>query len=203
MAEGLRERKRRRTRQAIVEAGARLFADRGYGGTTVADIAAAAEVGTRTFFSYFASKEDLLFPESEDRIQASVGVIRSAAPGESPAEVLARTLDYVAGGGPDLVGPMAPLRVELARTDAAVARVGAQFLLRAQQEMTLALAETYADDLDPIDAAGMVGAFVGAASGTVSAMVGGTRQPDPEQLRDRLERAVATALAGWRAQTSK
>ena len=51
----LRERKRVRTRQALIDAAAELFERRGYDGTTIADIAAAADVSTRTFFSYFAS----------------------------------------------------------------------------------------------------------------------------------------------------
>ena len=61
----LRDRKRARTRQALVDAATDLFERNGYDETTVADIAAAAEIGTRTFFSYFASKEELLFPESD------------------------------------------------------------------------------------------------------------------------------------------
>lgn len=200
MADGLRERKRRRTREAIVAAGARLFAERGYAGTTVADIAAAAEVGTRTFFSYFASKEDLLFPESEDRIQSCVEVISSADPGEAPVAVLSRTAAHVAGASAELVGPMAPLRVALARTEPAVSRVGAQFVLRAQQEMTRALAEAF-PDLDPVDAAAMVGGFVGTASGTMAALLEASEPPSEEQIRDRLQQAVEVALAGWKVRT--
>jgi len=71
----LRERKRARTRQAIVDAAVDLFDRNGYEGTTVADIAAAAEIGTRTFFSYFASKEEVLFPESDARVRATIAAI--------------------------------------------------------------------------------------------------------------------------------
>ena len=200
-AEGLRERKRRRTRAAIVAAAARLFAERGYLGTTVADIASAAEVGTRTFFGYFASKEELLFPESDERIAICVDMIRSAGPGEAPADVLSRTAAQVAGISPDLNGPMALVRTRLARSEPAVARVGALFLLRAQQEFSRALAETY-PQLDPVDAAAMGGAFVGAASGAMSGMPDGDQLTEV-QLHARLQKAVDATLAGWRDQTSK
>ena len=71
----LRERKRLRTRQALVDAATELFLRNGYERTTVADIAAAADVGTRTFFSYFPTKEDVLFPEGDVRVQAAVDAI--------------------------------------------------------------------------------------------------------------------------------
>ena len=76
----LRDRKRARTRQALVDAATELFERNGYDETTVADIAAAAEIGTRTFFSYFASKEELLFPESDARVRAAVEAIASRGP---------------------------------------------------------------------------------------------------------------------------
>lgn len=58
--EGLRDRKRRETRQRITEAGIRLFLEKGYDAATLDQIAAAAGISRRTFFYYFKSKDEIL-----------------------------------------------------------------------------------------------------------------------------------------------
>jgi AcrR family transcriptional regulator len=60
-ATGLRERKKRDTRDALTRAALELFVERGYDETTLAEIAEAAGVSTRTIFAYFPGKEDILF----------------------------------------------------------------------------------------------------------------------------------------------
>src|SRR4051812_10632314 len=114
MAESsLRERKRERTRQAIVDAAVDLFERHGYEGTTIADIAAAAEIGTRTFFSYFASKEELLFPESDVRVAAAVAAVAARKPGDRPADLLVRALRDVNENSIEMASPTALLRMRL------------------------------------------------------------------------------------------
>jgi len=61
-----RERKKRQTRDALVRAALELFMTKGYEETTVREITDAVDVATRTFFRYFASKEDLVVSISSD-----------------------------------------------------------------------------------------------------------------------------------------
>jgi AcrR family transcriptional regulator len=81
---GRRERKKLETREALQQAARRLFAERGYDATTVKEITDAADVAERTFFRYFASKEDLLLPDLVSRLQAFERATASRPAGEPP-----------------------------------------------------------------------------------------------------------------------
>jgi TetR/AcrR family transcriptional regulator, regulator of mycofactocin system len=93
MAEGLRERKKQRTREQIVEAAMGLFAERGYQATTIADIAAAADVAPRTFFSYFPSKEAVVFHDVDRDLEGLASALRERLPGETTFDALRRWID--------------------------------------------------------------------------------------------------------------
>jgi AcrR family transcriptional regulator len=85
---GLRERKKQRTREAIVEAAFELFAERGFAGTTIADIAEAAEIAPRTFFSYFPSKDDVVFHDFEQKHEFVARLLRDREPGTNAIDAL-------------------------------------------------------------------------------------------------------------------
>ncbi|GGW18492.1 TetR family transcriptional regulator [Streptomyces capoamus] len=86
--ETLRERKKRRTREALLRAALELFTSRGYERTTVDEIAEAVDVSQRTFFRYFAGKEDVAFTVQEMTEAAFVAAVRARPPHEAPMEAL-------------------------------------------------------------------------------------------------------------------
>jgi AcrR family transcriptional regulator len=67
---GTRERRRDRARRELALAAVRLFDERGFDGTTVDDIADAADVSASTFFRLFARKEDVIFYDLPERLEA-------------------------------------------------------------------------------------------------------------------------------------
>ncbi|WP_308258700.1 TetR/AcrR family transcriptional regulator [Saccharothrix obliqua] len=99
---GLRDRKKRQTRAALGRAAVTLVAERGYDQVTVEDISNAADVSPRTFFNYFASKDDALAapdPDGGARLRARV-VGRPAEEGPVAAvhaAVLAEITEELAG----------------------------------------------------------------------------------------------------------
>jgi AcrR family transcriptional regulator len=136
MSEGLRERKKAETRRALSSAALRLAQALGPDGVTVEAIAEAAGVSTRTFFNYFASKDDAIVgitpaersqllhdlvtrPADEPPLDALRAMVRAAAARVEPTadEVLAR--HSLAEATPHLAGRRAANFAEIERALAA------------------------------------------------------------------------------------
>jgi AcrR family transcriptional regulator len=105
MATGLRERSKAQRRERITDAALRLFAERGFDGTTIDEIAAAAEVSRRTFFRYFARKEDVLLDWKRAMAEQLREALAARPASEAPLDAVHRALSSVAaayGAQPDL-----------------------------------------------------------------------------------------------------
>jgi AcrR family transcriptional regulator len=159
---GHRERKKQRTREQIVDAAFRLFAERGFAATTVADIAAAADIAPRTFFSYFPSKEEVVFFDFDGLFESLSAAIVGRPDGVSAIDALR---DWVAHAMPPAhdESPEAVLRKRLC-TDEPSLSAHQQHLLSKLEDI---LREGVARDLgEPPD--GLRSRMVSAA--TVAAM---------------------------------
>ena len=96
------ERKQRAARSRIIDAADALFAERGFDGVSVTDIAERAEVGRTTFFRHFGDKTEVVFAKE----QAMFDAIADAA---SEVWTPARSVDSLAGA----LSALEPLVVQL------------------------------------------------------------------------------------------
>ena len=94
---GLRERKRQQTRERLTRAAMALFLERGFEATTLDDIAAAADVSRRSFFHYFASKEDVVFAWHEETTATLIAAVEARPAGESMLMAAENAISAMAG----------------------------------------------------------------------------------------------------------
>ncbi|MFF8633867.1 TetR/AcrR family transcriptional regulator [Streptomyces pilosus] len=105
---GLRESKKRETRQLISDQATRLFMTQGFESTTIAEIATAARVATKTVTNYFPRKEDMAF-DHQDAFVASLAETVSARPaGESVLGALRRTFEAGVAAQDPVIGFAGP-----------------------------------------------------------------------------------------------
>jgi AcrR family transcriptional regulator len=94
---GLRERKKRATRTAIHDAAMRLFAEQGFGHTTIDEIAAAADVSRATVFTYFPTKEDIVFGDTPAAIGSLVALLDARPEGQGTLAAVKAWLGELTG----------------------------------------------------------------------------------------------------------
>ncbi|MEV6927339.1 TetR/AcrR family transcriptional regulator [Dactylosporangium sp. NPDC051485] len=80
----LRERKKLRTRQALIDTALRRFTGQGFDGTTLDELCADVEVSKRTFFRYFTTKEDVAMAPTQDLWAAFLADLETREPNGSP-----------------------------------------------------------------------------------------------------------------------
>ncbi|WP_329519792.1 TetR family transcriptional regulator [Spirillospora sp. NBC_01491] len=94
--QGRRERKKQRTREALVDAAFTLFAEKGFDATTVEEITDAVDVSSRTFFRYFASKEDVALTFQEEQARALLQLLAARPDDEPIMTALRQTMVQIA-----------------------------------------------------------------------------------------------------------
>lgn len=147
---GLREQKKQETRQAISDHATRLFIERGFEETTIADIADAARVAKKTVTNYFARKEDLALDQHEEFTAGLARTVVERAVGESALAAL-RTAFLEAAARHDPVIGFSGLPFARMIVDSPTLTARLRELHEAREEaLATALAEATGAELDDI-----------------------------------------------------
>ncbi len=196
---GLRERKKQRTLELIAETARELFAERGFEGVTVAEIARAADVSQQTVFNYFPRKEDLVYWRLGSFEEELLQTIRDRAPGEAALAAFGRFVLTQRGllgrQDPEAREKLVGLTRTIVQSPALQARE-AQVLAGYTASLAALLAEETgadADDLRPwVAANAMMGAHRALIDYTRRRIVAGELGPRLQRdVRARAEAALA------------
>ncbi|GAA1571880.1 TetR/AcrR family transcriptional regulator [Leucobacter aridicollis] len=93
----LRELSRQASRRRIADVALELFDEHGYDATTVEEIAAAAGISERTFFRYFATKDEAFFSTATEDTATVVELVRSRPGTEAPWNALQYAVEQLLG----------------------------------------------------------------------------------------------------------
>jgi AcrR family transcriptional regulator len=212
-AAGLRQRKKQRTRDQLRDAAQELFLRQGYARTTVDEIAAAVDVSQRTFFRYFANKEQVALALMADGTDDLIDYLRARPSGENPLQALraATRETWESRGISEPGAPPANAALEIFQLVEGTPTLLAAHLHRLAEHQQL-IAEVLAEregldlavDLRPKLLAAVFGAVARTAQHewTASAAADGTDGIGPEDFIQVLERhldQLGPALtADWR-----
>jgi AcrR family transcriptional regulator len=140
MTSGLRERRKRETRQAISDIATGMFASRGFDQVTIAEVAAAAGVAKMTVTNYFPRKEDLVFDRAEGIIRHLADAIATRAPGESLLAAVRRDYADAVARGDVTLGLSSPAFARMIQDAPALASLALEMLNQREQALGDAIA---------------------------------------------------------------
>ncbi|MER7543147.1 TetR family transcriptional regulator [Spirillospora sp. NPDC127506] len=148
---GLREMKKRQTRQNISDQATRLFLRHGFDQVTIADVAAAAQVAKMTVTNYFPRKEDLALDLHEEFTGLLARTVAERAPGESALAALRRAFLDAAARHDPVIGFSGPdFARMITESPALVARLRELHEERENALAAVLAAETAAHPDDPL-----------------------------------------------------
>jgi AcrR family transcriptional regulator len=193
--QGLRERKKLHTRQLLLDSGLRLFTERGYHSTTVSDISRHAGISERTFFRYFASKEQLVLAPVQQAGRTFLAEVRRRPAAEEPLRALREAgrlilLRLAPEEGSPLV---TALRLVCSEPEVRAAYLSHTSVEQRELAEVLAQRESTApDDLRPALLAGMFN-----ATALLATLSWAASSPQGlQEAADRHFRAIHSAIAG-------
>ncbi|WP_432054334.1 TetR family transcriptional regulator [Streptomyces sp. bgisy022] len=204
---GLRELKKRRTRDALVRASLELFASQGFEGTTVDDIADAVGVSQRTFFRYFAGKEDAAFHVQRLAEARIVEAVRARPADEPPLEALRRAVLGSWDGITEAVEQIVPveLHIRVHRVIESTPALLAAHLRRSaelEEELARVVAEREGLDVDDDPRPRLLVAAVAGGIRVAERLWSAGDEPTADALRDLtgryLERLGPDLAGTWR-----
>jgi AcrR family transcriptional regulator len=194
--DSLREQKKRRSREHVSRIAMTLFAERGLQSVTVDAICERAEVARRSFFRYFASKEDAVFPNDRERRAVFRDALAEDVEGETLSGAARRAVRALLDHDLQEDRKMARLRAELLAKEPALVR----HLAMLTSQWTLEVTEVVAQRLgtttrDRADARLAVGALLGTLNAAGELWMANRLRGDPKVLTDRALEIVEQGLA--------
>jgi AcrR family transcriptional regulator len=187
---GLRERKNERTQRAIIEATLRLTLEQGFEATTVAAIAEQADVASRTVFSWFSCKDDIVLGglgEDVERLQEALA--------SGDGDVVDRIEAWLDAEGRFVrdVGELRRLRYRAVTSDPYLRSRARALWEGAEDAIAAALARDLEQPADAIGARAFAAAVMGVLVGLRQLSL---TEPDPSAAAEQLEAGLAFLRGG-------
>ncbi|MFH8239431.1 TetR/AcrR family transcriptional regulator [Streptomyces sp. G6] len=157
---GLRETKKRETRQLISDRATALFIEQGFEHTTIAEIADAARVAKKTVTNYFPRKEDLALDHQDEFVATLADAVTAREGDEAPLAALRRAFLAAVAAQDPVAGFAGPAFTRMIADSPTLTSCLRGLHDRREEALAEALAETTAarpDDITPRTVAALLG----------------------------------------------